>query len=59
MTYEPLYKKCLSLSIELIIELKLLETAIFGPLWPELQKKSHVKIGRFDQKIFILPSKFL
>ena len=50
LTYESLNKKPLSLSSrELIIELKLFESAMFGPLWPNLQKMS-CGIGRFDQK---------
>ena len=59
MTYEPLEKKCLLPSRELIIVLNLFETAIHGPPWPDLQKKNHVKKGRFDKKIIFLPYKNL
>ena len=55
MTYKPLNKKGLILSRELIISLKLFESAKHGQLWPDLQKKSHAKIGRFDQKSNFLP----
>ena len=51
MTYEPLNKKFLSLSRELIIELKLFKSAILGQPWPDLQKKNHVKIDQFHPKV--------
>ena len=40
MTYELLDPKCLFLSRELIIKLNLFESAILGPLWPDLQNTS-------------------
>ena len=50
MNYEPLDKVFLPLSRESIIELKLLESAKLCPPWPDLQKKSRVKISQLDQK---------
>ena len=51
MTYESLNKQFLYLSRKFIVELiKLFGPAILGPPWLDLQKKSHVEIGRFDEK---------
>ena len=49
MTYELLNKKCLFSSRELTIELKLFESAVLGPPWPDFQKKS-CENRRFDKK---------
>ena len=48
MSYDPRYKTCLFLSREMIFELELLESAKLSPFWPDFQKKSQMKNGRFD-----------
>ena len=58
MTYEPLNKKGLILSRELIIRLKLFESAKLGQLWPDLQKRNHAEIDRFGQKSNFFPYEF-
>ena len=46
-------KKSFFLRRELIIDLKLFDSAILSPPWPDLQKKNDVKIGWFEQKIIL------
>ena len=47
MTYEPRNKECLFLSGEVTFQLKLLESAILSPQWPDVLKKYQVKISQF------------
>ena len=54
----PQSKTCLILSIESIFELKLLEPATLSPLFT-IFRKTHVKFGRFDQKISLYLINFI